>query len=220
MVTRTTDTYQEMRGTAVSMGETRGEARRETARALIANPVALGLSGFGLTTVTLSAINAGWLDSRTLVGVLALAIVFGGGAQFVAGLWAFVRGEEFLATALCGYGAFWLSFWLLETFFAPMIRAQAGMGQVDAFTGLYLFMWGVFTAYLFVASLARTRGPQVVLGLLVPTYVALAIGYWAGHAAGWIILGGWLGVLCGTAALYVAGAEVVNASFGRRLLPV
>jgi succinate-acetate transporter protein len=219
-MTSTTGTVQEVRGTPIDTTVARAERRREAARMVIANPVALGLSGFGLTTVVLSAINAHWLDGSTLVGVLALAIVFGGGAQFIAGLWAFARGETFVATAFCGYGAFWLSFWVLEAFFAPMIRAQAGTGQVNAFTALYLFMWGVFTTYLFIASLAQARGPQIVLGLLVPTYFALAIGYWAGQAAGWIILGGWLGVLCGVAALYVAGAEVVNASFGRRVIPV
>jgi uncharacterized protein len=207
----------ELPGTQAGAAAARAKAPPVTPMMGVASPVALGLSGFGLTFVVFSAVNAGWLDGRVMIGVLPLAIIFGGGAQFVAGLWAFLRGEAFLATTFCGYGSFWLSFWVLQSFFAPAISAQAGTGAAEAFLGLFMFMWAVFTAYVFLAALAHTRGIQLVLALLIPTFGCLAIGHWASSATGWITVGGWFGVACGAVAMYVAGAELVNSSFGRRV---
>ena len=46
-----------------------------------ANPAPLGLAAFGLTTVVLSAINAGWLTPDAVPAVVPLAFAFGGLAQ-------------------------------------------------------------------------------------------------------------------------------------------
>lgn len=54
----------------------------------IANPAALGLGGFALTTFMLSVFNTGViLDVRLEAAVLPLALFYGGLAQFIAGLW-------------------------------------------------------------------------------------------------------------------------------------
>src|SRR5437588_3840419 len=145
----------------------------------IADPVPLGLAGFGLTTLALSVINAGWIDSSTAVGVLALAIAFGGGAQLLAGMWAFRRGSTFAATAFSGYGAFWISYWLLTTFFVPQIAHAGPHGAAGAFVGLYLFLWGIFTTYMLIASLAGPKAVTGVFVLLAVTYFCLCIGaFW------------------------------------------
>jgi succinate-acetate transporter protein len=62
--------------------------------ATIADPAPLGLLGFGFTTLMLSLVNAGVFkvaDGAALV--LALALFYGGGAQLLAGLWEFRRGN-------------------------------------------------------------------------------------------------------------------------------
>src|SRR5947209_14942652 len=82
-----------------------------------ADPVPLGLSGFAITTAALSWILLGILPKADLPVVLPLAIFFGGGAQLLAGMWAFAERNSFAAAAFSGYGAFWLSFWLLNTVF-------------------------------------------------------------------------------------------------------
>ena len=51
-----------------------------------ANPAALGLVGFGLTTVLLSLVNAGLLPAGGEPVVLPLAMAFGGTAQIIAGI--------------------------------------------------------------------------------------------------------------------------------------
>src|SRR6202022_5030239 len=79
---------------------------RAGATPTIADPAPLGLAGFALTTLLLSAHNAGWGADFIWVGT---ALFYGGLAQFLAGMWSFRRGNVFTATAFSTYGAFWLS---------------------------------------------------------------------------------------------------------------
>jgi succinate-acetate transporter protein len=73
----------------------------------VANPAPLGLAAFGLTTVVLSAINAGLLPPEAVPAVVPLAFSFGGLAQFIAGLLEFKNGNTFGTVAFTSYGAFW-----------------------------------------------------------------------------------------------------------------
>src|SRR6266581_7097287 len=81
------------------------EVRSAPSAVAIANPAALGLGGFALTTFVLSTHNAGLAPDLTWVG---FAIFYGGLAQFCAGMWEFKTGNTFGATAFSTYGAFWM----------------------------------------------------------------------------------------------------------------
>ena len=84
-----------------------------------ADPGPLGLAAFAGTTFMLSLINAGLVGTHALPGggllpmVAALALAYGGVAQFVAGIWEFRTGNTFGAVAFCSYGAFWISFYFI-----------------------------------------------------------------------------------------------------------
>jgi len=203
------------------------------AAATVADPAPLGLAAFGITTMMLSAINAGWIGAINEPIVLGLAAAYGGTAQLLAGMWAFKRGNTFAATAFTSYGAFWLSFWLIVQFFAPLVAASTAKAMVGApaatiaaattehlnvILGLYLFMWGIFTAYMLIASLAGAKAVQVVFFLLTLTFFALAIGKW-NDSSSWQHIGGFLGVLTAVSALYTSFADVANATFKRTVLP-
>jgi uncharacterized protein len=183
----------------------------------LANPAPLGLVGFGLTTLLLSLTNANVIPPTSVPIVLALAIPFGGGCQVVAGLIAFRNGNTFAATAFTSYGAFWISFVMINTLFGAALPKDP-----TPMLGMYALAWGIFTAYMFVASLAGSRAVSVVFLLLTLTFVALAIGFWGHDAAGkgWTNIGGWLGILTAAAAVYTSFADVANASFKRTVLPV
>src|ERR1700740_555630 len=86
-----------------------------------ADPGPLGLAGFALTTFVLSMFNAGLVSKAGEPVVLGLALAYGGIAQFAAGMWEFRTGNTFGAVAFTSYGAFWVSFWALVTFFVPNI---------------------------------------------------------------------------------------------------
>ena len=84
----------------------------------IADPAALGLAGFALTTFVLSVFNTGLVDKAGEPVVLGLALAYGGAAQLLAGMWEFRKGNTFGATAFSSYGAFWISYWAFVAFFA------------------------------------------------------------------------------------------------------
>ena len=180
-----------------------------------ADPGPLGLGGFALTTFVLSMFNAGLVSDKGEPVVFALALTYGGIAQFVAGLWEFRTGNTFGAVAFCSFGAFWLSFWVINQFYATKIPA-ADIGHA---VGLYLIAWGIFTAYMFVASLRTTVAVAMVFVLLAITFFVLGIGN-AGGSTGMIKLGGWLGLVTAIVAWYASFAVVTNATFGRTVLPV
>jgi|SRR5207302_6845960 len=183
-----------------------------------ADPAPLGLAAFGITTLVLSAINSGWIGDAAIPGVLALALPFGGTAQALAGMWAFRRGNTFAATAFTSFGAFWVSYFLLVNFFVASIKNAGGAGEVGTIVGMYLFAWGLFTAYMTVASLASARAVQVVFVLLTATFFLLAAGEWANSTTTHHI-GGYVGIATAVAALYASWADVVNANFKRKILP-
>jgi succinate-acetate transporter protein len=185
----------------------------------IADPAPLGLAGFGLTTLLLSIINAQVIGTANEPAVLAMAIPFGGGAQLLAGMWAFRRNQTFAATAFTSYGAFWISFYLLINFFIGPVAAKGGADSANTIVGWYLCAWGIFTAYMFVASLGSARAVQVVFFLLALTFFALALGKWENSPDVWTKIGGWLGILTAIAAIYTSFADVTNHNLKRTVLP-
>jgi succinate-acetate transporter protein len=180
-----------------------------------ADPGPLGLAAFALTTFVLSMFNAGLVNSAGEPVVLGLALGYGGIAQILAGMWEFRTGNTFGAVAFTSFGAFWLSFWAFVQFFSGEIPAA----HVGASVGLYLIAWGIFTTYMFVASLRTTVAIALVFILLAITFFLLGIGNAGGHE-GLIEVGGWFGLATAVAAWYASFAAVTNATFGRTVLPV
>ncbi len=177
----------------------------------LANPAPLGLSGFALTTFLLSMINIGWFTGANMPMVLACAFAFGGTAQFATGIMEMPRGNSFGTVAFCGYGAFWWSFALFVLFLSK--------GVTGAFVGWYLFLWGLFTMFMWVASLKKAKALMLVFLFLMATFYLLAIGAWAG--ADMInVIGGYFGLITAVLAFYLAAAESINESWGKTVLPV
>jgi uncharacterized protein len=180
-----------------------------------ADPGPLGLAGFAMTTFVLSMFNAKLVSAGGEPVVLGLALAYGGIAQLLAGMWEFRTGNTFGAVAFSSYGAFWISFWALVVFYVPKIPA-ADAGHA---IGLYLWAWGIFTTYMFVASLRTTGAVALVFFLLAITYVLLAAGN-SGNHANVVKWGGYVGLATAAAAWYASFAAVMNSTFGRTVLPV
>jgi uncharacterized protein len=181
----------------------------------VADPGPLGLAAFALTTFVLSMFNSGLMSEKGEPIVFGLAFAYGGLAQLLAGMWEFRTGNTFGATAFTSYGAFWISFFVFVTFFAEKIPpADAGHA-----VGLYLIAWGIFTAYMFIASLRTTAAIATVFLLLALTFILLGIGD-AGGKENITKLGGYVGLATAVAAWYASFAVVTNSTFGRTMLPV
>jgi succinate-acetate transporter protein len=191
-----------------------------------ADPGPLGLAAFAGTTFMLSLVNAGLVGSSKAVGggllpmVAALALAYGGIAQFTAGIWEFRTGNTFGAVAFCSYGMFWVSFYFIVQSVGKNVPTEVFSGL-----GLYLWMWGIFTAYMFIASLRTTGAVALVFLLLAITFIILGIGNssLAGTLSvtnSTIKLGGWVGLITALVAWYASFAGVINSTFGRVIAPV
>jgi uncharacterized protein len=181
-----------------------------------ANPAALGLVGFGLTTVLLSLTNAGVLPAGGEAVVVPLALTYGGLIQIIAGLLEFRLGNTFGMTAFLSYGAFWWWFALLG------ILAKLGVIDLSAAgptVGVALLLWGVLTLYLTVSAF---RISWLLFGVFMTLWVTLLLlGLGAMmKAPGLHQAGGWLGVVCGALAMYGSFAITANSVFGRVVAPL
>jgi succinate-acetate transporter protein len=184
----------------------------------VADPGPLGLAAFALTTFVLSFFNAGLAPASGEPIVFGLAFAYGGLAQLLAGMWEFRTGNTFGAVAFTSYGAFWLSFFVFVTFFQDKLPAKDAAVAGHSI-GLYLIAWGIFTTYMFVASLRTTAAIATVFALLAATFIVLGIGDVTG-TEDIAKAGGFIGIATAIAAWYASFAAVVNSTFGRTILPV
>lgn len=180
----------------------------------IADPGPLGLAAFAMTTFVLSVFNAGILPHSLEPSVLGLALFYGGGAQFFAGMWEFRKGNTFGALAFSSFGAFWLSFW----FYVARIAPSLPPADAHKATGLFLLGWTIFTAYMTIASLRTTGAIAAVFVALTLTFLFLTIGAFA-DASGITKVGGYLGLLTALLAWYASFAGVTNSTFKRAVVP-
>ena len=179
----------------------------------IADPGPLGLACFALTTFCLSMVNAGFVDKSATIVVIALALIYGGATQILAGMWEFKKNNVFGATAFASYGAFWISlgvFDLLATLQLVTVPAQG--------VWLFLLAWTIFTFYMWIGSFGTNRALLVTFTLLLVAFILLTIGATGNHTAH--TLGGYVGILTAIAAWYTSAAGIWNTVFGRVVLPV
>jgi hypothetical protein len=168
-----------------------------------------------MTTFVLSMFNADLVNKGGEPVVLGLALAYGGIAQLLAGMWEFRTGNTFGAVAFTSFGAFWISYWALVTFFVDSIPAA----HAGAAIGLYLWAWAIFTTYMFIASLRTTVAVAAVFFLLAITFILLGAGN-AGDHTTVIHWGGYIGLATAIVAWYASFAAVINSTFGRVIAPV
>jgi uncharacterized protein len=184
----------------------------------VADPGPLGLAAFALTTFVLSFFNAGLAPASGEPIVFGLAFAYGGIAQLLAGMWEFRTGNTFGAVAFTSYGAFWISFFAFALWFEKLLPGKDA-GVAGHAVGLYLIAWGIFTAYMFIASLRTTAAIALVFFLLAIVFFLLGFGN-VGANADVIKAGGYLGIVTAVVAWYASFAVVVNSTFGRAIIPV
>ena len=182
----------------------------------VADPAPLGLAGFALTTLLLSAHNAGWAPDLIWLGP---ALFYGGLAQFMAGMWSFRRGNVFTATAFSTYGAFWLS---LASYVLLVLFGKAPAADVPNAVGWFLLAFAIFNTYMMFWSMRVNMAVFLVFLTLEITEILLFIGNFNGSKAGegLVLVGGLVGVLTAAVAFYTSAADVIAGMAGRYVLPV
>lgn len=176
------------------------------------NPSPLGLLGFGMTTVVLNLHNVGAIPLTAMI--LSMGVFVGGLAQLIAGIFEFKHHNTFGGTAFVAYGCFWLS--LVAIWVNPfgIIGAADGLSM-----GFYLLLWGIFTLFMFVATLKHNRISQIIFGSLTLLFFLLAIADFSG-VNGVKIAAGVVGIICGLSAIYSSAGQMINAEFGKKIFPL
>jgi uncharacterized protein len=176
-----------------------------------ANPGALGLLAFGMTTVILNLHNAGLFGMGSVV--FAMGIFYGGIAQIIAGIMEWKKNNTFGMIAFISYG----SFWIVLVF---MILMPA-LGWSDALPAqalaAYLALWGLFSLVMFVITFRLSKALQVVFGLLVLLFLLLVVGISLGSAV-IVQIAGIEGIICGLSAMYTGLGEVMNEVYKEKIV--
>ncbi len=184
------------------------EKQIEVQREIWANPATLGLMGFALTTMATGLHNVGYWGAGP---TLAMALAFGGTAQFFAGAIAFRKGAMFPGTAFCSYGAFWWSLFFM-LFVLPMGGVKIDAAQEFGF----FLMWTLFTLPFVIASIKHGKLLFILFVLLEIAFLMLdgvTLGVLSAVPTGWEIF------ITGLLAWYIGAADLVNHDFGREVLP-
>jgi succinate-acetate transporter protein len=184
----------------------------------IAAPSILGLYGFAGATFIVAARMAGWYGGpESKLFLFPFAAMFGGVAQFLAGMWAY-RARDALATAMHGmWGAFWMGYGLLNLLFVTGYLVEPTPAFPEL--GFWFVALGAITWMGFVAACAENAALAAVLFLLAGGSTIAAIANIAGiHGLG--IFAGWWFILSALLAWYTATAMMFEATFRRPILPV
>jgi len=185
----------------------------------IANPAALGLGAFALTTFILSSTNALGSGGAPLLAVYGFALFYGGLAQFLAGMWEFKTGNTFGATAFSTYGAFWMG---VAAFLTLVVMGKVEAKEINPALGWILLAFAIFNTYMMLWSMRVSMAVFLVFLTLEITEILLFIGAFSGQGPGTGItsLGGYVGLLTALVAWYASAATVANSMRVRAILPV
>jgi succinate-acetate transporter protein len=184
----------------------------------VAAPSVLGLYGFFAATLLVGSNMAHWWGTSTsALAVFPFAVMLGGVAQFLAGMWAY-RARDGLATAMHGiWGAFWLAFGLYQLL-AATGTLPAVTSPLDPAFGFWFIPLAAITGMGALAALARNLGLFAVLAPLA-TGCAFAAAGWIGGFGWCLTVAGWLFVFSAGFAFYAASAMMLAAAYGRTVLP-
>ena len=172
---------------------------------IFSNPAAVGLAGFGATTLILQFANLGFVGTGA---VMWMAFFFGGSAQLIAGLQEFRTGNNFGFAAFTTYGAFWLA---LGGIFLSEKLNMFNISTSDI--GWFLVVFTILTL-IYLIGAARQNGAIAFLFLtLLIGFILLDIGHLAPNASiSNKIAGGEL-IVCALSAWYLM-AHVILTPLG------
>lgn len=198
-----------------------GFARPRVMLQPIAPPSVLGLFGFAAATFMVALHLTGVYGGSGTNGVLwPFAAVFGGVAQFMAGMWSY-RARDALATAMHGmWGSFWIAFGILNVLIQAGWLPDHAAGTVhDVPFGMWFFVLAAITASGAFASAVESAGLFIVLGLLAAGSALLGVGL-STASVNVVKVSGWVLVASAVAAWYEATAMMLLSTAGRVVLPL
>lgn len=199
-----------------------GTLWRERTRLVLtptAPPSILGLFGFAAATFIVAAYLCEWYgNARTPIYIFPFVALFGGLAQFVAGMFAY-KARDGLATAMHGmWGAFWLAWgtiYLLDATGAITVPAGAHFTEL----GFWFVALGAIT---WLGAIAALRVSVALTGVLTTLAIGSTLAAVAFLAASHplVMIAGYAFIVSAVLAWYTAGAMMIEGTFHRSVLPI
>jgi uncharacterized protein len=183
----------------------------------VAAPSILGLFGFAAATFMVSANMVGWYGSSASgLYLTPFALLFGGLAQFLAGMWAF-KARDGLATAAHGlWGSFWIGYGLLNLMFARM-GTTFPTGAFPEF-GYWFIVAAAITWMCAWAALGENTALFLTLATLALGSTLEAIARVSGAMGGLHVAAGYVLMISSLIAFYTATAMMLAETYGRTVL--
>jgi uncharacterized protein len=85
---------------------------------------------------------------------------------------------------------------------------------------VYLSLWGLFTAVMFLGTFRLNCALQFVFGSLTVLFFLLAYGDFTDASPGFKHFTGYEGLVCGFSAIYAGLAQILNELYGKTILPL
>lgn len=182
----------------------------------ISAPSILGLYGFAAATFMVAAHMAHWFGgARTDLYLAPFAAIFGGIAQFSAGMWAF-KARDGVATAMHGtWGSFWIAYGLLQLAFLNGALTKP-TGAFPAL-GFWFIALAAITWMGTWAAAAESKVIATVLGLLAGGSTVSAIAELMGND-GARVLAAYLFIISAILAWYAGSALMLESAYKRPVL--
>jgi succinate-acetate transporter protein len=146
--------------------------------------------------------------------------MFGGVAQFMAGMWAY-RVRDTIATAMHGmWGSFWIAFGIFNLLiqWGKLPDHPAGSVSDPAFA-MWFYTLAAITAAGALAAIAESLAIFSVLATLATGSALLAVGL-SVAGPGWVKVAGWVLVASAILAWYTATAIMLLSGAGKVILPL
>ncbi len=162
----------------------------------LANPAAVGLAGFGGTTLLLQFHNLGLAGSGP---VLWTALFFGGLMQLMAGMKEFETGNSFGFAAFSSYGAFWMALGGI------LLGSHYGILEpTEVDTGWFLVVFTLITAIFFIGAMRISSAHAVLFLTLLLGFIFLDISHLGGPELSFFnIVAAVDLIICALAAWYI-----------------
>lgn len=194
------------------------EESQKSVKIVTADPSAIGLFGLAMVTLVASTEKLGWTEGTSLI--LPWAFFLGGLAQFYASYLDSKHNNVFGTTAFGAFGLFWIGVgatWLIQmgalgdSLFAHADGSQLGV----AFVG-YL----IFSLFMTVGAMGVHKVMFIIFLLIDGLFLGLSLSTFG-------ILEGLTSMLAAVSeflialfSFYGSAAAVLNAHFGKVILPV
>jgi succinate-acetate transporter protein len=155
---------------------------------------------------------------KNAIALFPFLLLFSGIGQLAAAMWSYKARDAVAASIHGAWGGFWLAYGFLWLMDATKVLALPVFGHGFGALGQWFIYMAVITFTTAFAALGRSPAQfvsQAVAGAAATiTSAALIAG-----STGWLQAAGWIFVAASALFMYHATALLLNAIFGRVILP-